>query len=88
MKFGTSKKKKCLFKKNFRWDCSSDEEEYLIDAVRDQHLTRASQFLISELKISQVEAKERIFFVSAKDVLEEMSYKSTMSRETLAEWRR
>ena len=60
----------------------------MIDAVRDQHLTRASEFLISELNISQIEAKERIFFVSAKDVLEEMSYKSTMSRETLAEWRR
>ena len=73
-----------------RWDCSTDAEEYLIDAVRDQHRTRATDFLVSELQISESEAMRRIFFVSAKDIFDDFSNqsRSRISREILAEWSR
>lgn len=39
--------------------------------VRTQHSERAVDFLVKELKVcSQKEAQERIFFVSAKEVLQ------------------
>ena len=54
-----------------RWDCASEEEEYLIHAVYDQHIKRTSDFLTSELKVAEDadEAGKRIFFVSAKEAM-------------------
>ena len=62
----------------------------MIDAVRFQHSSRASEFLVSELGISETEAQRRIFFVSAKDVLENLlnENRSGVSAEILREWKR
>lgn len=40
--------------------------------VRSQHMERAVNFLINELKVCQSkdEAEERIFFISAKEALQ------------------
>ena len=56
---------------NLRWDCASEEEEYLIHLAHDQHIQRISDFLISELKIVDDvdEANKLIFFVSAKEAM-------------------
>ena len=53
-----------------RWDLASEEEEYLIHAAQDQHIKRTCEFLINELKLTTdfQEAKEKIFFVSAREV--------------------
>ncbi|XP_030016231.1 mitofusin-1-like isoform X1 [Sphaeramia orbicularis] len=52
-----------------RWDASVTEPEF-IDEVRKQHLDRCVSFLAEELKVVSVdEAPQRIFFVSAKEVL-------------------
>jgi len=52
-----------------RWDCSAGEEEQA--EVRKQHTDRATQFLVSELGLcSDEEAKDRIFFISAKEALQ------------------
>ncbi|XP_074505935.1 mitofusin-1-like isoform X1 [Sebastes fasciatus] len=52
-----------------RWDASVSEPEY-IDEVRKQHMDRCVSFLAEELKVVGLdEAPGRIFFVSAKEVL-------------------
>uniref|UniRef100_A0A1B6EQB9 Dynamin-type G domain-containing protein n=4 Tax=Proconiini TaxID=565685 RepID=A0A1B6EQB9_9HEMI len=69
-KVSTRLSKPNIFILHNRWDASASEPEFL-DQVRVQHLERAIDFLVKELKVcSQKEAQERIFFVSAKEVLQ------------------
>ncbi|CAH0555303.1 unnamed protein product [Brassicogethes aeneus] len=59
-----------IFILNNRWDASASEPEFL-DQVRKQHQERAIDFLVKELKVcTPKEAEERIFFISAKEVLQ------------------
>ncbi|KAK7889460.1 hypothetical protein WMY93_025020 [Mugilogobius chulae] len=58
-----------IFILNNRWDASANEPEYM-DDVRKQHTDRCVKFLVDELKVVDGEkAPDRIFFVSAKEVL-------------------
>ncbi|XP_035278361.1 mitofusin-1-like isoform X1 [Anguilla anguilla] len=58
-----------IFILNNRWDASASEPEYMED-VRRQHTDRCVSFLVEELKvIDREKAPNRIFFVSAKEVL-------------------
>ncbi|XP_051554371.1 mitofusin-1-like [Myxocyprinus asiaticus] len=58
-----------IFILNNRWDASVLEPEYLQD-VRKQHMDRCISFLVEELKVVDLnKAPDRIFFVSAKEVL-------------------
>lgn len=58
-----------VFILNNRWDASANEPE-LMEQVRQQHLERGILFLADELKVvSKEQAKDRVFFVSAKEVL-------------------
>nr|XP_021530203.1 mitofusin-1 [Aotus nancymaae]XP_021530204.1 mitofusin-1 [Aotus nancymaae]XP_021530205.1 mitofusin-1 [Aotus nancymaae] len=58
-----------IFILNNRWDASASEPEYMED-VRRQHMDRCLHFLVEELKVvNALEAQNRIFFVSAKEVL-------------------
>ncbi|XP_055718198.1 mitofusin-1-like [Salvelinus fontinalis] len=58
-----------IFILNNRWDASANEPEYMED-VRKQHTDRCVNFLVEELKVMDREqAPNRIFFVSAKEVL-------------------
>jgi len=58
-----------LFIIHNRWDASAGEDEQ--DDVRKQHMERATQFLVSELGLcSEEEARDRIFFISAKEALQ------------------
>ncbi|XP_055348797.1 mitofusin-2-like [Paramacrobiotus metropolitanus] len=58
-----------VFILNNRWDASANEPETM-DDVRKQHLSRNLEFLTEELKgISKQQAIERVYFVSAKEVL-------------------
>uniref|UniRef100_A0A8C8RCL1 Mitofusin 1 n=1 Tax=Pelusios castaneus TaxID=367368 RepID=A0A8C8RCL1_9SAUR len=58
-----------IFILNNRWDASASEPEYMED-VRRQHMERCLTFLVDELKVvDPSEARNRIFFVSAKEVL-------------------
>ncbi|KAJ6660943.1 hypothetical protein lerEdw1_016963 [Lerista edwardsae] len=58
-----------IFILNNRWDASASEPEYMED-VRKQHMERCLTFLVDELKVvDPSEAQNRIFFVSAKEVL-------------------
>ncbi|XP_031430075.1 mitofusin-1b isoform X1 [Clupea harengus] len=58
-----------IFILNNRWDASANEPEYMED-VRKQHTDRCVNFLVEELKVVDHEqAPNRIFFVSAKEVL-------------------
>uniref|UniRef100_A0A8D0LAA0 Mitofusin 1 n=1 Tax=Sphenodon punctatus TaxID=8508 RepID=A0A8D0LAA0_SPHPU len=58
-----------IFILNNRWDASASEPEYMED-VRRQHMERCLTFLVDELKVVDAsEAQNRIFFVSAKEVL-------------------
>jgi len=58
-----------LFIVHNRWDASAGEDEQA--EVRKQHTDRATQFLVEELKLcSEEEAKDRIFFLSAKEALQ------------------
>ncbi|KAK6478574.1 mitofusin-1-like [Huso huso] len=58
-----------IFILNNRWDASASEPEYMED-VRKQHTDRCINFLVDELKVVEREqALNRIFFVSAKEVL-------------------
>ncbi len=56
-----------------RWDCTSEEEEYFIHAAHSQHVDRTCELLVSRLGAAETaeEARRRMFFVSAKEVLEE-----------------
>nr|CAG4648497.1 EOG090X01A3 [Polyphemus pediculus] len=60
-----------IFILNNRWDASASEPEFL-EEVRKQHLLRTVDFLVEELKVcvSRAEAEQRVFFVSAKEVLQ------------------
>uniref|UniRef100_A0A069DW95 Putative transmembrane gtpase marf n=1 Tax=Panstrongylus megistus TaxID=65343 RepID=A0A069DW95_9HEMI len=69
-KVSTRLSKPNIFILNNRWDASASEIDFQ-DQVRAQHSDRAADFLVKELKVcSQKEANERIFFVSAKEVLQ------------------
>ncbi|XP_033126802.1 mitofusin-2-like [Anneissia japonica] len=58
-----------IFILNNRWDAAASEPEFM-DAVKQQHLERAVDFLVNELKVvTAQQAEDRIFFVSAKEVL-------------------
>ncbi|XP_057218196.1 mitofusin-1b [Triplophysa rosa] len=58
-----------IFILNNRWDASAAEPEYMED-VRKQHTDRCMNFLVEELKVvDRHQAPNRIFFVSAKEVL-------------------
>uniref|UniRef100_A0A0A9XFN8 Transmembrane GTPase Marf n=2 Tax=Lygus hesperus TaxID=30085 RepID=A0A0A9XFN8_LYGHE len=68
-KVSTKLSKPNIFILNNRWDASASED--FLDQVRAQHSERAADFLVKELKVcSPKEANERIFFVSAKEVLQ------------------
>lgn len=69
-KVSTKLSKPNIFILNNRWDASATEPEFL-DEVRRQHQERAIDFLVKELKVcTPKEAEERIFFISAKEVLQ------------------
>uniref|UniRef100_A0AAY4CRQ0 Dynamin-type G domain-containing protein n=1 Tax=Denticeps clupeoides TaxID=299321 RepID=A0AAY4CRQ0_9TELE len=59
-----------IFILNNRWDASASEPEYM-EEVRRQHMERCTSFLVDELKVvDRAQASDRIFFVSAKEVLQ------------------
>uniref|UniRef100_A0A674N1C9 Mitofusin 2 n=1 Tax=Takifugu rubripes TaxID=31033 RepID=A0A674N1C9_TAKRU len=59
-----------IFILNNRWDASASEPEYM-EEVRRQHMDRCSNFLVDELGVvDRAQAGDRIFFVSAKEVLQ------------------
>ncbi|CAG9537587.1 unnamed protein product [Cercopithifilaria johnstoni] len=59
-----------IFILNNRWDASAAEVENM-QQVREQHMTRFKQFLVSELKVcNEAEAANRIFFISAREMLD------------------
>lgn len=65
-----------IFILNNRWDASASEPEYMED-VRKQHTERCQSFLVDELKVvDNSEAQNRIFFVSAKEVLNARMHKA------------
>uniref|UniRef100_A0A673TLC8 Mitofusin 1 n=1 Tax=Suricata suricatta TaxID=37032 RepID=A0A673TLC8_SURSU len=65
-----------IFILNNRWDASASEPEYMED-VRRQHMQRCLHFLVEELKVvDPLEAQNRIFFVSAKEVLSARKHKA------------
>ncbi|OCT80747.1 mitofusin 1 L homeolog isoform X1 [Xenopus laevis] len=65
-----------IFILNNRWDASASEPEYMED-VRKQHTERCQSFLVDELKVvDSSEAQKRIFFVSAREVLNARMYKA------------
>ncbi|XP_018410389.1 PREDICTED: mitofusin-1 [Nanorana parkeri] len=65
-----------IFILNNRWDASASEPEYMED-VRKQHTERCQSFLVDELKVvDNLEARNRIFFVSAKEVLNARMHKA------------
>ncbi|KAL1490665.1 hypothetical protein ABEB36_013323 [Hypothenemus hampei] len=69
-KVSTKLSKPNIFILNNRWDASATEPEFL-DQVRRQHQERAIDFLVKELCVCTTkEAEERIFFISAKEVLQ------------------
>ncbi|KAM9384080.1 mitofusin-1b [Pholidichthys leucotaenia] len=58
-----------IFILNNRWDASANEPEYM-EHVRKQHTDRCVKFLVEELKVVDcAQAPNRIFFISAKEVL-------------------
>ncbi|XP_064211171.1 transmembrane GTPase Marf isoform X1 [Tribolium castaneum] len=76
-KVSTRLSKPNIFILNNRWDASATEPEFLDqhcneqEEVRRQHQERAVDFLVKELKVcTPKEAEERIFFISAKEVLQ------------------
>ncbi|XP_060787478.1 mitofusin-2 [Neoarius graeffei] len=59
-----------IFILNNRWDASASEPEYM-EEVRRQHMDRCTSFLVDELEVvDRAQASDRIFFVSAKEVLQ------------------
>jgi len=58
-----------IFILNNRWDASASEPE-IMEQVRQQHMDRGIAFLADELKVvNKEQARNRVFFVSAKEVL-------------------
>nr|XP_021322383.1 mitofusin-1-like isoform X2 [Danio rerio] len=71
-----------IFILNNRWDASVLEPEYLED-VRKQHMDRCVSFLVDELKVVDLnKAPDRIFFVSAKEVLSARIHRAQGMPET------
>ncbi|XP_037832919.1 mitofusin-2 [Kryptolebias marmoratus] len=65
-----------IFILNNRWDASASEPEYM-EEVRRQHMDRCTNFLVEELGVvDRAQASDRIFFVSAKEVLQARVQKS------------
>uniref|UniRef100_A0A8C6NZ57 Mitofusin 2 n=1 Tax=Nothobranchius furzeri TaxID=105023 RepID=A0A8C6NZ57_NOTFU len=65
-----------IFILNNRWDASASEPEYM-EEVRRQHMDRCTTFLVDELGVvDRGQATDRIFFVSAKEVLQARVQKS------------
>ncbi|XP_013881048.1 mitofusin-2 [Austrofundulus limnaeus] len=65
-----------IFILNNRWDASASEPEYM-EEVRRQHMDRCTNFLVDELGVvDRAQASDRIFFVSAKEVLQARVQKS------------
>uniref|UniRef100_A0A1A7WX90 Mitofusin 2 n=1 Tax=Iconisemion striatum TaxID=60296 RepID=A0A1A7WX90_9TELE len=65
-----------IFILNNRWDASASEPEYM-EEVRRQHMDRCTTFLVEELGVvDRGQATDRIFFVSAKEVLQARVQKS------------
>ncbi|KAK0156223.1 Mitofusin-1 [Merluccius polli] len=65
-----------------RWDASVMEPDHIED-VRKQHLNRGASFLAEELRVvSLAEAPGRIFFVSAKEVLNSRMHRAQGMPET------
>ncbi|XP_062505571.1 mitofusin-1-like [Corticium candelabrum] len=61
-----------IFILNNRWDASAGEDSQVMAEVREQHLQRGKDFLCKELKVvDPQQAGDRVFFVSAKEALEE-----------------
>uniref|UniRef100_A0A1A9V9P2 Dynamin-type G domain-containing protein n=1 Tax=Glossina austeni TaxID=7395 RepID=A0A1A9V9P2_GLOAU len=59
-----------IFILNNRWDVSASEPEFQ-ESVKSQHTERCIEFLSKELKITnENEAAKRVFFVSAREVLQ------------------
>ncbi|XP_021949224.1 transmembrane GTPase Marf isoform X2 [Folsomia candida] len=59
-----------IFILNNRWDAAASEMDFM-NEVRAQHMERASDFLVNELKVvTPNQVSERIFFISAKEVLQ------------------
>ncbi|KAI9582828.1 hypothetical protein GQX74_012045 [Glossina fuscipes] len=59
-----------IFILNNRWDVSANEPEFQ-ESVKSQHTERCVEFLSKELKITnEAEAAQRVFFVSAREVLQ------------------
>uniref|UniRef100_A0A915PN07 Dynamin-type G domain-containing protein n=1 Tax=Setaria digitata TaxID=48799 RepID=A0A915PN07_9BILA len=59
-----------IFILNNRWDASAAEVENM-QQIREQHMTRFKQFLVNELRVcSESEAANRIFFISAREMLD------------------
>ena len=58
-----------IFVLNNRWDVPAPTEN--ADRIRKQHVTRAEEFIVNELKcVDAFTAKERIYFVSGKEMVE------------------
>ncbi|XP_063074908.1 mitofusin-1 [Engraulis encrasicolus] len=71
-----------IFILNNRWDVSASEPEYLED-VRRQHMERCVSFLMDELRVVDAQqAPNRIFFVSAKEVLNSRMHRAQGMPET------
>ncbi|XP_046850405.1 mitofusin-2-like [Xenia sp. Carnegie-2017] len=71
-----------IFILNNRWDASAFEPEFMM-AVKNQHMERTVGFLVNELKcIDQCEAENRVFFVSAKEVLTKRMQENQGMRDT------
>uniref|UniRef100_A0A4W3GLI0 Mitofusin 1 n=1 Tax=Callorhinchus milii TaxID=7868 RepID=A0A4W3GLI0_CALMI len=65
-----------IFILNNRWDASASEPEYM-DEVRQQHTDRCIGFLVDELRVmDRRQAGNRIFFISAKEVLNARVHKA------------
>uniref|UniRef100_A0AC35UHX9 Dynamin-type G domain-containing protein n=1 Tax=Rhabditophanes sp. KR3021 TaxID=114890 RepID=A0AC35UHX9_9BILA len=60
-----------IFILNNRWDAIDDMAKEQVEAVKQQHMNRCIEFLVRELGVcSEKEAMNRIFFTSAKEMLE------------------
>lgn len=71
-----------IFILNNRWDASASEPEYM-EEVRRQHMERCTDFLVDELRVvERAQAADRIFFVSAKEVLQARVQKAQGMPET------
>ena len=74
-----------IFILNNRWDASASEPENL-ELVRKQHMTRDVDFLSDEVNVvDRREAQDRVFFVSAKEVLQARTQTAPIESNTFPE---